>query len=59
MFYSNIKKREASQRGFKMNELKVSFEYIKEHCETIRDLKKLCSDIEEFKEIKGGNENGI
>jgi len=54
MFYSNIKKREASQRGFKMNELKVSFEYIKEHCETIGDLKKLCSNVKNLKELKGG-----
>ena len=35
-------------------EIKVSFEYIKEHCKTIGDLKKLCSDVKKFKELKGG-----
>ena len=35
-------------------EIKVSFEYIKEHCETIGDLKKLCSNVKNLKELKGG-----
>ena len=39
----------------KMNkEIKVSFEYIKKNCETIGDLKKLCLDVENLKELKGG-----
>jgi len=51
-------------REFKMNkEIKVSFEYIKENCETIGDLKELYSNIKKFKEMKGGkkkngNSNG-
>jgi len=35
-------------------EINISFEYIKEHCKTIRDLKKLCSDVKNLKELKGG-----
>jgi len=35
-------------------EIKISFEYIKEHCKTIGDLKRLCSDTEINKEIEGG-----